>query len=313
MKFYKKFYFVIIGIIVLYASFLFISDFNQVYDKLSNFKTDFLPIILLLTPCGWLVLFLRWNLLLKKSNISLPFGKNFQIYLTGFALGVTPGKIGELIKSQLYKEKFQIPRKTTIPIILVERIYNLIGLVIISFLGILFFEFSSIVIGAGVILIIIGFLFISNKKLFQKLLSLLNKIKYTKKYAHSISDSYEVVQRSTRGSVLLYSSLLSAVFWIIESMVMYFVFLSFEIDFLSFLQIISMYATSILLGAASFLPDGIGVMEGSLVGLLTLNDIDISTAFTLVISFRIFTLWYGIIAGFISLKIIGGFSSDTYE
>jgi len=159
---------------------------------------------------------------------------------------------------------------------------------------------------------LVFFLFLT-KNFFKKLLSLLNKIKYTKKYAHSISDSYEVVQRSTRGSVLLYSSLLSAVFWLIESMVMYFVFLSFEIDFLSFLQIISMYATSILLGAASFLPDGIGVMEGSLVGLLTLNDIDISTAFTLVISFRIFTLWYSIIAGFISLKIIGGFSSDTYE
>lgn len=313
MKFDKKFYFVIIGIIGLYTSFLFISDFNQVYDKLSNLKIDFLPIILILTPCSWLILFLRWNILLKKSNISLPFGKNFQIYLTGFALGVTPGKIGELIKSQLYKEKFQIPRKTTIPIILVERFYNLLGLIIISFLGILFFEFSSIVISAGVILLVIGFLFISNKKLFQKFLSLLNKIKYTRKYARSISDSYEVIQRSTRGSVLLYSSLLSAIYWLIESTTIYFIFLSFEIDFLSFLQIISMYVTSILLGAASFLPEGIGVMEGSLVGLLTLNGIDASLAFPLVITLRIFTLWYSVIAGFISLKIIGGFSSNTSE
>jgi len=74
-----------------------------------------------------------------------------------------------------------------------------------------------------------------------------------------------------------------------------------------------MYVTSILLGVASFLPEGIGVMEGSLVGLLTLNGIDISIAFPLVISLRIFTLWYSVIAGFISLKIIGGFSSNTSE
>jgi len=66
MKFTKLFFFVIIGSIALYAIFLSISDFTKVYDKLHNFKTDFLPFILLLTPLSWFILFLRWNLLLKK-------------------------------------------------------------------------------------------------------------------------------------------------------------------------------------------------------------------------------------------------------
>jgi len=308
MKFDKRIYLVIIGSIGLYAAFLLISDLEDVYQNLTNFKIDFLPIILLLTPTSWMILFLRWNLLLKHSNINLPLKNNFGIYLTGFALSMTPGKIGELLKSQLYKEKFDVPRKITAPLIIVERIYNLVGLIIISILGIFFFDFSAYVVGTATILLAIVFILISNKQLFERFLSLLKKIKFTSNYAASLIESYDVVKRSTHGYIFIYISGLSAMFWIVESLTVYFVFLSFEINFLDYLNVISIYATSIILGAASFLPEGIGVTEGSLVALLSMYDIEISVAFSLVILIRIFTLWYSVAAGFIALKISGSLS-----
>ena len=113
------------------------------------------------------------------------------------------------------------------------------------------------------------------------------------------------------GKLLIFSTFLSAAFWIIESVVVYFVLLAFDVDILEFTTIIATYTSSIILGVASFLPMGIGVTEGSLAGFFALKGVDISLALTIVIFIRIFTRWIGVGLGFILLKIIGGFSIES--
>ena len=54
------------------------------------------------------MLFVRWIALLKNSGIEIPLKDNFLIYFAGFALSVSPGKSGELLKSVLLKTKFFI-------------------------------------------------------------------------------------------------------------------------------------------------------------------------------------------------------------
>ena len=146
MKFYRNFLLVIVSIIILYIAFLIVSDFSVIREKIFDFKTDYLPIILLLAPLSWIIVFFRWHLLLKNSNIIIPKKENFKIYMAGFAMSVTPGKVGELIKSQFLKSKYGIPRKNTIPIILSEYFYNIIGVLAVSILGVYYFEFSLYVI-----------------------------------------------------------------------------------------------------------------------------------------------------------------------
>ena len=129
MKLDNRIFIVVIGIIALYFVFLVISDLGEVYHQLNEMDVSYLPIILLLIPLSWLALFTRWNLLLKNSDIHVPIKDNFKIYLSGFALSITPGKVGELIKSQMLKTKFGIPRERTAPIVLVEQLYNIIGII----------------------------------------------------------------------------------------------------------------------------------------------------------------------------------------
>ena len=71
MKF-DKFLIVIIIAIIIYAVFLFISDFNLAYEKITNFKIIFVPVILSLVSVNWAVRFYRWHLLLKNSNVHIP-------------------------------------------------------------------------------------------------------------------------------------------------------------------------------------------------------------------------------------------------
>ena len=311
MKLDNRIYVVIIATISLYFIFLVISDLGEVYAQLNKMDTNYLPIILLLIPLCWIVLFTRWNLLLKNSNVYVPVKDNLKIYLSGFALSITPGKVGELIKSQLLKNKFGIPREKTAPIVLVEQLYNIIGIIGVSILGLWYFEFGAHIILIAASLLVIILILISSKRLFEKFLTLLSRIKFLSQYTSTFSNSYDVLRKSTRGWVVVYASALSIAFWLIESVIAYFVLLSFGVNHIEFLSVITTYTSSIILGVASFLPLGIGVVEGSLAGFFTLQGVDVSVALTLVIFIRIFTRWIAVSVGFVSLKLSGGFSLNA--
>ena len=311
MKFNKKFLIILIGSIIVYSLFLILSDFSKLSEEILNFEIMYLPLILILVPLGWLVLYFRWTLLLKNSGYVLPHKKNFQIFLSGFPLSITPGKVGELLKCELLKENFNIPRKITAPIILVERLYNGVGIVIISSLGIWYFDFSGIVILIASCVLIGIFIALRSKSLFSSLINKTSKIKYLSKFSDSFSDSYEVINHSIKPKIFIISSLLSAIYWILESVAVYFVFKSFGIDFLELYNVVLAYTSSIILGVASFVPGGIGVAEGTLISLLSIQGLSLSTAITLTLFIRIFTLWYAVFVGFIALKFAGAFSMKS--
>jgi len=63
MKIINKIIVIIIAVVGLYAAFFIASDIRTVYDKISNFKIEFLLVIIPLVTTGWFVLFARWHLL----------------------------------------------------------------------------------------------------------------------------------------------------------------------------------------------------------------------------------------------------------
>ncbi len=308
MRISNKIVFIIIGAIGLYALFLVVADFRTLSTQIHSFKIQYLPIVLLLVPCGWLSLYLRWMLLLKNSGINPPAKKNLLIFMSGYALDITPGRIGQLIKSQLLKSKFDVPYKTTAPLVLVEKVYDMVGAVAASILGVWILGIGAYVILAAMVLLVIGFVIISSRIFFNKFIVLFGRFKFASKIISPLSDSYETVRNSCRGRIVIFASILSFLAWIIESLAVYFVLIAFGIDTVNYLNIISTYASSLILGAASFIPGGLGVAEGSLVGLLSLQGVKISSTLTPVVVIRVVTLWYSVIVGFFALKLIGGLS-----
>tara|TARA_Y100001936_G_scaffold78930_1_gene77387 strand:+ start:1094 stop:2023 length:930 start_codon:yes stop_codon:yes gene_type:complete len=302
MKFKKSLLIGILGIIAIYAVILIAFDVNIISEKINDFDFQYLPIIIPLIPLTWGVLFLRWNLLLKNSDIDIPLKDNFMIFISGFALGVTPGKVGELIKSQLLKNKFNISRSKTAPLVIVERFYDFFAIAIISLFGILVFEYSIYIFGVLAIGISIFLIVTSSEKIFLKFLNKIKKIKFLKSFSNELPKSFNVIQKSTRGKIFPLSITLSVIFWFLDSMIAYLTLLSFGIDIIDYFVLMSIYTSSIILGVISFLPLGIGVVEGSLVGFLSINGIEFHLATAVVVFIRFFTRWIGVMAGFIGLK-----------
>ena len=310
MKITNKVLIVVIIIIGGYAIFLIASDINTIYDKISDFKIENIPIIILLVTSGWFTLFFRWHLLLRNAKISIPKKDSFLILASGFALTIIPGKIGELIKSQLLKTKFDIPRSKTVPIVVLEQFYTATGIVILSYFGIWYFELGIYVLGFFTAALIFAFVLLSSRNAFNKIMLLLEKRKFTSKFAEPLSSSYDSIKNGIKGPIAIYASGLSVLFWLIEATSVYFILSAFGIEAIEFLTLISTYTTSIMLGILSFLPLGVGVVEGTLVSFFTMHGIDVSLALTVVIVIRLFTRWYGVTFGFIALKLSGGLTNN---
>ena len=124
------------------------------------------------------------------------------------------------------------------------------------------------------------------------------------------SSSYDGIKNGIKGPITLYASGLSILFWLIEAISIYFILLAFGIEVIEFITDIPTYTTSIMLGILSFLPMGIGVVEGTLTSFFTIHGIDLSIAITIVIVIRLFTRWYSVSFGFIALKLSGGLNSQ---
>ena len=169
----------------------------------------------------------------------------------------------------------------------------------------MFWSLSSVSPGTITYLI---FLLLKSKKMFNKTLNLLKKVKFASKLADPIAESFDTIQLTLNKKILVISTALSVCFWLLIGISSYFVLRAVGIDNLEIIKVVSIYSSSIIVGAASLIPGGVGVAEGSIAGLLNLSGINLSVALALGILIRIFTLWYGVVAGFVALKISGGLS-----
>ena len=142
MIFSKIFLIIILGSIAFYSIFLFLSDISSLELNSINFKYDYVIIILIFVVSSWIPLFLRWRLLCKNLGLNIPLRVDFLVYVAGFALSITPAKLGELLRIQILRDKSGIQRTQTTPLIFIEKFYDLLGAVIISSIGILYFPVS---------------------------------------------------------------------------------------------------------------------------------------------------------------------------
>ena len=308
MKLDNRLILVLVAVVVIYAIFLFISDFSIISEKISNFKINYLPLILFFVSASWIPLIIKWHFLLKNSEVDVPLTKSIAIFFSGVAFEITPGQIGALIKSQILKTSYNIPRTKTVPIVIVEKVYDLIGAILASVIGIIILgmEFYLIIIAISGLVVI--FFFMYHKPASELFFNRITKLKFFSKYIENISGFYETVQKSTNVRAATICILLALAYWFMVSAAAYYTLISFDVNILDYLKVLAIYSTSTLLGAISFIPAGIGITEGSIAGLFTLNGIDVSTALILAVMIRIFTLWYSVSVGFIALKFTGGFS-----
>ncbi len=299
-KFTRRIILAIVFALIIYLGLSLYFDIESVVTAFTKFSWIYLPLLLLLAYLNYITRYVKWEYYLRKLNIKITGKESRSIFFSGLAMSATPGKLGELLKSYLLKKISGEPVSKTAPVIFAERLTDLVSLIILAFVGALFYDYSlTFLILAGVFTFAIILLLASPRIVFF-ILGLLGKIKSIKPHAEKLNQLYLSTQQLIGTKALLLMTFLSIISWYFECLAFYLVLVVFGVD-TSIMWCTFVYSFATIAGALSMLPGGLGVTEGSLTIFMINSGVpeDVSVISTFII--RVVTLWFAIILGIISL------------
>lgn len=293
--------FIFLGALV-FSIIIFIGDYQKVKSEFFKIRFSTLLVLLLFSFGNYLVRFLKWSIFLRMLSIKVKSSDSMLIFFAGLSMALTPGKLGETIKSYLLRTIEKVGLKTSLPIILIERLTDLFGLIFLSLLG------ASTVINFKImipllIIFVTSIFLMRSTWLFDFFVRFVSKINFFKKRLDNISQLHMSLKNLLSARSFFISIPLSVVSWGLEGIAFYLLITSLGFDF-SVFQIVSIYSFSVIVGSLAFIPGGLGVTEGSLLSLLAFIGMPLSTASLATIIIRLTTLWFGILIGLLSLLAV---------
>jgi len=143
----------VVGVAV-YVGFSIYADVGRVGEALRSFQWRYALLACLLAAANYGIRFVRWQFYLRKVGVTNVSARDsLQVFLAGFALTITPGKLGEAVKAVLLRASHSIPMAKTAPIVIAERITDLVALLLLALVGVFSYDVDPRFLIAGAILV----------------------------------------------------------------------------------------------------------------------------------------------------------------
>lgn len=292
--------------VALYVFLMLYSDVSKFSKSFGSINYWVIPPILGIMTLNLFLLSIRFARLVKTLQIKIMFKKSILIYFSSLSLLATPFGSGQLIKSEFIRRETGEPISKTAPIFFVEKWTELVSVIVILsiFVSIKNLYESQIIIIIGTILSLIFWGIMKNESIFSLFKRIVRRGKFLKKFEDNIEVSKETFRtilsrRATfEGLVLVMSSKM------LEACTVFLALRAIGIN-LDFSISTQVYFVSVVSGILVFIPGGLIITEGSMIGLLSRYYYGLSTIVSAVIFIRLITIWYSTMLGFfISKKIM---------
>lgn len=133
-----------LGVLILLLA---LSDVPELLRSLRGFTLWLLIPITLLKLINYTFRYLEWHYLLGVVGVriraglpsthqppTLNLGESIAIFLAGFPMQLSPGKVAEVLKAAMVKHRTRVPIAQTAPVVLTERIVD--GLAVLIIIGV---------------------------------------------------------------------------------------------------------------------------------------------------------------------------------
>lgn len=284
------------------AILLLLGDLRRIGESLATFRWELLPLILGATLVNYGLRFIKWHFYLSRIGIDgLPPLASARIFVAGFPLAVTPGKAGEAVKALWLKRATGVPVSRAVPVVLAERVSDGLAMVVLSSLGVLAFPRYWPAFAAALALLL-GLIVISQiRPLSLWLLDLVERLPVVGRLSGPLRGFYEGAFLLFRPKVNLIAVSLGTVAWASEGLGAYLVLVGLGVDPgpRTLALAVFVLSLSIIVGALSALPGGLGATEASMATMLTVVlGLPAATAASATLLVRFATLWFGVSLGF---------------
>ena len=234
--------------------------------------------------------FLRWRLLLARLGHSVADGVNLRIYLGGLALSSTPGKLGETLRSA-FLHRLGVPWRDSLAAFFGDRLSDVIGMALLGAACAVALGQRSTPLEALFVLALLG----------AWLLRALARRPLPQRWSawRWLRDASAPLQRWATVWTLptLLSCIAAAVLAYGLQGLVFALYVHAVALPLAPAQCVVIFASATLLGAASGMPGGLGVMEAALVWQLQNAGVDTASAIAVTLLFRASTMWTALLLG----------------
>lgn len=259
---------------------------------------------------NYLLRFAKWEYYLAVLRIrGIPKGESFLTFLSGFVLTVTPGKVGEVFKSLILHQTRGVPIERTAPIVVAERVTDLIGVIALIAVGSVSFPGGALWASLGAAAVASLLAFVASRRLSRALLAPLPRLpgplgRIGARVAPKVEHALDGLRELTAARQLAVPTVLSIAGWSLEGVALWVILTGFgehpPLPLAGFF-----YATATLAGALVPVPGGLGVTEKLLEEQLArLGGVPTATATAAMLLVRFATLWFAVAVGFAALAIL---------
>ncbi|MDD1719919.1 MAG: flippase-like domain-containing protein [Methanoregulaceae archaeon] len=247
----------------------------------------------------------KWKVLLP----GISFGKLAPVQFFGITVSnLTPGKIGEPVKTMALKAVDGTPISVSLPSVIWERIMDVLVLILFGLSGISLIAAADylplIVLSVVIFSVLIAFLFLImySEQAGRKAIGLFKRFPVLKKIDE------EFLTNFYRGCRISHVSLLGSfawtlVAWLLDGMAFYAVYLALApapVDLVLPVMFTCILALSVLIGLLSFLPGGVGGTEVVMILILSAAGIPHDIGGSTVLIGRALTFGWSIVAGYVA-------------
>lgn len=286
-----------IAIVIGVAAFSLIGDVRHLGDRLTGFAWPAFVAALGLACVNYCMRFVRWQMYLRMQQVKVPIASSATVFGAGLSLSITPAKLGELVKSYLLREMHDVPAPRTAPIVVAERVTDLIALLCLAVIGVAAYGVDpTFVIAAGV-LIAVGLVLLAWQRPTRWIIDVITTPAKLARLRDPLHETLGHLASLCSPGPLVLATLIAIPAWGCECVGFALICDAFPGAHVDLGLAIVIYAGTTIAGALSFLPGGLGVTEGTMTLALVRWKLDRATAVAATLLTRVATLWFAVVLG----------------
>jgi uncharacterized protein (TIRG00374 family) len=286
---------------VVFIGLALMGGLQKVSWMILHFEWKYFFIAIAFTLLNYLLRFFKWHYYLRQVGVGrISYGQSLRLFVAGFPLAVTPGKVGEVLKGVWLMHQTGVPVARGISVVVAERVSDGLAVLLLSLLGVLAYPKYWPVFLLALVFLLAVIIVSQIRPLALWILDQAERVRLLRKVSEAAREFYEGSFALFRPGSTLLAVCLGTVSWLGEGIGFYFIMLGlgYEPGRQLLAMAIFVLSFSTIVGAVSALPGGLGVAEVSIAGMLTFTlhqEPAMASVATLLI--RLATLWFGVFLG----------------
>jgi uncharacterized membrane protein YbhN (UPF0104 family) len=244
---------------------------------------------------------LRWLVFSRAMHVRVPARLNALYYVAGFAMTTTPGKLGEALRLWLLRRAHGCRYADTVGLLIADRLWDAVAMAVVLCASVawlaayLWISLAALALVAGV-----TFLCLKPSLLLAGVRLAAGAAPRRRRMFATWRRSLRKLQHLARPDVFALGLALGIAGWFSEGFSLYLLAHALGAH-VHAMACVFIFSFSMIVGAISILPGGLGSTEATMAGLLVLQGVPLQTAIFATAMVRITTLWFAVCLGMLAL------------